>query len=89
MGLLAFVGVITAVPLLMFASAASAIPLYMIGILQFIAPTCQFLIGVLVYNEPFTQVRLIGFSLIWAALALYSLEGYLYRRRSGLTAVAP
>jgi chloramphenicol-sensitive protein RarD len=79
--LLALVGVVTAVPLLLFASAAHSIPLYMIGILQYIAPTCQFLLGVLVFHEPFTPVRMVGFSLIWAALALYSFEGYLYRRR--------
>jgi chloramphenicol-sensitive protein RarD len=79
--LLAFSGVITAIPLLLFASAAHSIPLYMIGILQYIAPTCQLLLGVLVFNEPFTPVRVAGFSLIWAALALYTLEGYLFRRR--------
>ena len=86
--LLALSGVVTAVPLLLFASAARAIPLYMIGILQFIAPTCQFLLGVLVFDEPFTQVRMVGFSLIWAALAFYWLEGSLYRRRNALAVAA-
>jgi len=82
--LLAFSGVITAIPLLLFASAAHSIPLYMIGILQYIAPTCQLLLGVLVFGEPFTPVRAVGFILIWAALALYTLEGYLYRRRKDI-----
>jgi chloramphenicol-sensitive protein RarD len=86
--LLALSGVITAIPLLLFASAAHSIPLYMIGILQYIAPTCQLLLGVLVFQEPFTPARRVGFILIWAALALYSLEGYLYRRQNALSVAA-
>jgi chloramphenicol-sensitive protein RarD len=79
--LMMLVGVVTAVPLLMFASAARAIPLFMIGLLQYIAPTCQFLLGVFVFHEPFTPVRMIGFAIIWAALVLYWVEGFLARRR--------
>jgi chloramphenicol-sensitive protein RarD len=79
--LLALAGPVTAVPLLMFASAARSIPLYMVGILQFIAPTGQFLLGVLLYHEPFTPERLVGFSVIWAALAFYWLEGIWVNRR--------
>jgi chloramphenicol-sensitive protein RarD len=75
-------GVITALPLLMFAKAARNIPLWAIGLLQYIAPTVQFLIGVLLYNEPFDQTRLIGFSIIWLALLIFSLEGLNARRRS-------
>lgn len=86
--LLALAGVVTALPLLMFATAARRIPLTMLGILQYIAPTIQFLLGVFVFNEPFTQARLIGFSLIWAALLLYSLEGVFDRRRSALLAAS-
>ena len=78
--LLALGGVVTAVPLLMFAAAARRIPLSMIGILQYIAPTLQFSIGVWVYNENFSTSRLIGFCFIWSALLIYTLEG-LYRRR--------
>lgn len=74
--LLAFTGVITALPLLLFAGAARRIHLSTLGLLQYIAPTIQFLIGVLVYGEPFTQARLVGFGAIWVALALYSLEGF-------------
>ncbi len=78
--LLAFGGVVTAVPLLMFAAAARRIPLSMIGILQYIAPSLQFSIGVWVYNENFSTSRLIGFCFIWSALLIYTLEG-LHRRR--------
>jgi chloramphenicol-sensitive protein RarD len=81
-GLLALSGVVTAIPLLMFARAAQSIPLWTVGVLQYIAPTCQFLIGVMIYNEPFDQTRVIGFSTIWAALLLFTLEGLITRRRA-------
>lgn len=74
-------GVVTSVPLLMFASAARQIPLTMIGVLQYIAPTLQFLIGVFVYHELFNQSRMIGFSLVWLALLIFWLENYLANRR--------
>jgi len=83
--LLALAGPVTAIPLLLFASAARSIPLYLMGILQFIAPTGQFLLGVLVYHEPFTPERLVGFSLIWAALLFYWLEGLWVHRRLELS----
>jgi chloramphenicol-sensitive protein RarD len=86
--LLALSGVVTAIPLLLFAAAARSIPLYMIGILQYIAPTLQFLLGVLVFKEPFTPARVIGFSVIWLALLLYSVENYVVRRRVTLPAAA-
>ncbi|MEJ2210667.1 MAG: EamA family transporter RarD [Anaerolineae bacterium] len=73
--LLAGAGVVTAFPLLMFAYAARNVTLATVGILQYIAPTLQFLLGVLVYGEPFNGTRLVGFAAIWAALALYSAEG--------------
>jgi chloramphenicol-sensitive protein RarD len=86
--LLAISGVITAVPLLMFGAAARRVPLSTLGILQFIAPTCQFLLGVLVYGEPFSLARLAGFVCIWLALALYVTEGLLaQRRRTAVSAV--
>lgn len=78
--LLAFSGVVTGLPLLLFGSAARRIPLSLLGFLQYLAPTLQFLIGVLVYGEDFSSHRVIGFSLIWLALALYSLEGALHVR---------
>jgi chloramphenicol-sensitive protein RarD len=80
--LLALGGIVTATPLLMFAGAARRIPLSMVGILQYIAPTLQFSIGVWVYGEEFSTVRLTGFCFIWSALLVYTLEG-LYVRRKG------
>jgi len=79
--LLGFAGVATAVPLLLFAAGARRIKLATIGILQYIAPTLQFLIGVLVYQEPFTMDRVVGFSLIWLALLIYSGENIWFNRR--------
>jgi len=73
-------GAVTTIPLLMFASAARRIPLTMVGILQYIAPTLQLLLGVLLYKEPFTQARLIGFSLVWVALIVFWVEGVIARK---------
>lgn len=78
--LLIATGIVTSIPLLMFASAARQIPLTMIGILQYVAPTLQFLIGVFLYREPFDQSRLIGFSLVWIALIVFWVENYLANR---------
>lgn len=72
--LLAAAGPITAIPLLMFATGARRISLSVLGLLQYIAPTLQFLLGVVLYHEPFDGVRLLGFALIWGGLAVYSLE---------------
>jgi chloramphenicol-sensitive protein RarD len=81
--LLGLAGVATAVPLLFFAAGARRIKLATVGILQYIAPTMQFLIGVFIFNEPFTADRLIGFSIIWLALFIYTLENiWVGRRRS-------
>jgi chloramphenicol-sensitive protein RarD len=73
-------GIVTSIPLLMFASAARQIPLTMIGILQYIAPTIQFLIGVFLYHEPFDRSRMIGFGLVWIALIIFWVENYLANR---------
>ena len=81
-GLLAFGGVLTALPLIGFAAAVQRIPFSLVGLLQYISPTLQLLIGVLVMQEPFDQNRAIGFAFIWAALALYAAEGLLRARRS-------
>lgn len=75
-------GLVTIVPLLLFASAASRISLTMVGIMQYIAPTLQFLIGVFVYQEPFSRDLMIGFSLVWMALVFFTVEGlYVHRNR--------
>jgi chloramphenicol-sensitive protein RarD len=78
--LLAFAGAATGLPLLLFGAAARRIQLSSIGILQYIAPSLQFLIGVFIYGEDFSTNRVIGFGLIWIALAIYSFEGLLLRR---------
>lgn len=79
--LLLFSGAVTALPLLLFAAGARLLPLSTLGILQYFAPTLQFLQGVFWFGESFTTERLIGFTLIWLALAVYSLERFLERRR--------
>lgn len=73
--LLVGAGVMTAIPLLLFGAGARRLTLTSLGILQYIAPTLQFLLGVLVYGESLTPQRLIGFVLIWLALAVYTVEG--------------
>lgn len=78
--LLLSTGVVTVVPLVWFASAARLIPLSLLGILQYIAPTLQFLVGLLIFQEPFSTTRLIGFAIIWLALLIYSAEGLHHQR---------
>ena len=73
-------GVVTTVPLLLFAAAVRTVPLSVIGILQYIGPTLQFLLGVFVYEEPFSHSQLIGFSIVWAALAVYAGDSLRARR---------
>ncbi len=79
--LLTSAGVVTASPLLLFASATRQIRLATVGILQYITPTLQCLLGVLVYGEALTGARLIGFGVVWTALLIYFLEGVVERRR--------
>jgi len=79
--LLALSGVVTAVPLLLFAGAARSIPLSTVGLLQYIAPTLQFILGVFVYNEPFTLEKLVGYAIIWLALLIFSVGGVYERNR--------
>ena len=74
-------GFATALPLIAFTYAAQRITLTTLGILQYIAPTIQFLLGVFVYNEAFDQTRLIGFVFIWLALIIYATESVTRHRR--------
>ncbi len=67
-------GVVTAVPLLLFAAGARRLPLATVGLLQYIVPSLTFLLGVFLYREPLAPARLASFVLIWAALVLYSME---------------
>jgi len=78
--LMAGAGIVTTIPLLMFASAARRIPLTMVGILQYIAPTLQFLLGVFVYKEEFDLAHFIGFSIVWLALVIFWIENYFAHR---------
>jgi len=72
----------------LFGRAARSIPLSLLGILQYIAPTVQFLLGIFLYQEPFSITLLIGFSIIWLALLLFTLEGFINRRRQSAPATA-
>lgn len=70
--LLLFAGVVTAIPLMLFAEGARYIKLSTLGFLQYLSPTISLIIGILLYNEQITQVNMIGFGFIWLALAVYS-----------------
>lgn len=80
--LLLMAGVATAVPLLLFAAGARRAPLTLIGILQFVAPIIQFIIGVWLLGEPMTVERWIGFGFVWIALTLLTIDSVLSARRS-------
>lgn len=79
--LLALAGPVTALPLILFVAGARLIRLATVGLLQYVAPTGHLLLAVLVYAEPFTAATLAGFALIWAGLALYSID--ILRRSAG------
>ena len=73
-------GPLTTLPLLMFAAGVPRIPLSLVGMLQYVNPTLQITIGVMLYKEPFTRVQLVGFGLVWAALVMFAIDGYVSRR---------
>jgi chloramphenicol-sensitive protein RarD len=79
--LLVGAGVVTTIPLLLFASAAQRIPLSLVGILQYISPTLALLIGIIIYKESFTYIHFIGYGMVWIALLLFGLERYLAGRK--------
>ena len=79
-------GPITAIPLLLFAAGARRLPLAVLGLLQYIAPTGQLLIGVWIFHESFTPERMLGFLVIWTALALYAAEGLWTTRKARASA---
>jgi chloramphenicol-sensitive protein RarD len=74
LALLAGTGVVTAVPLVLFTSAARRLPLSTVGFLQYLAPTGQFLLAVLAFGEPLAHDRLLAFGWIWAGLAVFSVD---------------
>lgn len=83
--LLPLTGVITAVPLMMFAVGARRLPLATVGFLQYIAPSLNFLVAVVIFREPLDTTQLVGFALIWLALAVYSADLIRSARRAGNT----
>ena len=87
-GLLLLAGPFTAIPLLLFASGARRVSMATLGLLQYLGPSIQFVLGVFLYHEPLSASRAVGFVLIWAALALYSAESWRVLRRSRAEAAA-
>jgi chloramphenicol-sensitive protein RarD len=79
-------GPITAVPLLLFAAGARRLSMATLGIVQYLGPSIQFVLGIWVFGEPFSAARFVGFACIWFALVIYTLDGWRVSRR---VAVAP
>ena len=79
--LLVGTAVITVVPLLCFGGAATRIPLSTLGLMQYLTPTVQFLLGILFFHEPMPGMRWVGFGLIWLALGLFTVDTLRNRRR--------
>jgi chloramphenicol-sensitive protein RarD len=80
--LLVVSGAVTAIPLLLFAGSANRIPLSALGLLQYIAPVLQLGCGVLIFHEPMPPARLVGFALVWLALAVFTWDGVRSARRA-------
>jgi chloramphenicol-sensitive protein RarD len=80
--LLAASGPLTAIPLLFFAAAASRLPLSTLGLMQYLTPTLQFTCGVVVFHEAMPAARLAGFSLVWLALVVFTVESVRHSRRT-------
>lgn len=87
--LLVLLGPVTAIPLLAFGGAATRIPLSTLGLMQYLTPIGLFIIGVVVFDEPMTQTRWIGFLLVWASLVLITVDGVRHARSSRLDIIEP
>ncbi|MBC2932705.1 EamA family transporter RarD [Nocardioides sp. zg-1228] len=74
-------GVITAIPLMLFGAAANRVSMVSLGLLQYLAPTLQFALGILVFREDMPASRWIGFGLVWVALAIFTVEAIKHHRR--------
>jgi chloramphenicol-sensitive protein RarD len=74
-------GIVTAIPLLCFGAAATRVTLTTIGLLQYLTPTMQFALGVLLFREDMPPMRWVGFSLVWLALVIFTYEAITHRRR--------
>jgi chloramphenicol-sensitive protein RarD len=86
LGLAAY-GVLTAIPLLLFGAAAKRVPLSYIGFMQYLTPTLQFLLGLIVFQEPMPAARWLGFAMVWFALSILSFDALRQlRNRSRLVA---
>jgi chloramphenicol-sensitive protein RarD len=86
--LLASTGLVTAVPLLLFAASTRRLPLSVIGLLQYLAPVLQFSVGVGIRHEPLPPAELVGFALVWVALIVLTVDGLRSQRRSSALADA-
>ncbi|WP_326561427.1 EamA family transporter RarD [Micromonospora sp. NBC_01796] len=84
--LLVFAGAATAIPLLLFAGAANRLPLTSLGVLQYTAPILQLGLGVLVFHEPMPPARLAGFALVWLALIVFTVDAVRNARRPARSA---
>ncbi|WP_209020525.1 EamA family transporter RarD [Nocardioides sp. 1609] len=79
--LLTTTGVVTAIPLICFGAAATRVSMVSLGLLQYLAPTIQFVLGLVVFDESMTGVRWVGFALVWSALVVFTVEALRHRRR--------
>ena len=86
--LLMSAGIVTAIPLICFGAAATRVSMVSLGLLQYLAPTLQFALGLLVFHEDMTPGRWVGFVLVWAALAVFTVEAVRHRRRQLALTVA-
>lgn len=86
--LLMSAGIVTGVPLLLFGAAARRLPLSVVGMLQYLTPTLQFLVGLLVFGEHMSPTRWIGFALVWVALVVLTVDGTQAARATRLAAAA-
>ncbi len=87
--LLVGTGAITALPLLLFGAAAPRVRLTTIGMLQYVAPVMQFVLGLVVFQEPMTAARWVGFGLVWTALVVVTAEAVVHTRRTARAAREP
>ncbi|WP_035833957.1 EamA family transporter RarD [Jonesia quinghaiensis] len=84
LGLILASGIVTGLPLILFGTAARRLPLATVGILQYLAPTLQFIIGYLVFHEPMPTARWVGFALVWVALTFFTIDAVRQARSSRL-----
>ena len=75
-------GIATSVPLLFFSVAVQRVPLGVLGMMQYVAPTTQLILGVIVYDEVIARGELVGYSIIWAAVALFAVDGLVALRQN-------